>query len=146
MDSDTIVVRNVDELFKCGVFCAAYQNSDLFNAGVLVLKPSTEQHKNIKTYQCPNENKCVDQLLNIHFSFLKYSLLFNKSTLTYHEDWSHQTCLSLVTLVNVISFINTSSIIDISFICTISSFIQSVELLIIVHASLFKQLVSSSFF
>ena len=87
LDSDTIVVRNVDELFKCGVFCAAYRNSDLFNAGVLVLKPSTEQHKIIKTYQCPNKNKCVDQLLlNIHFSFMKYSPLFNKSTLTYHEE------------------------------------------------------------
>lgn len=40
IDSDALVLRNIDALFKCGEFCAAYRNSDLFNTGIVVLKPS----------------------------------------------------------------------------------------------------------
>ena len=42
IDSDAIVQRNIDELFSCGEFCAAYRHSDLFNTGVVVLKPSEQ--------------------------------------------------------------------------------------------------------
>ena len=42
IDSDAIALRNIDALFGCGEFCAAYRHSDLFNTGVVVLKPSEE--------------------------------------------------------------------------------------------------------
>ena len=47
IDSDAIVQRNIDELFSCGEFCAAYRHSDLFNTGVVVLKPSEQTFWNI---------------------------------------------------------------------------------------------------
>ena len=39
MDEDSIALRNMDILFKCGHFCAAYQNPVNFHTGMLVLKP-----------------------------------------------------------------------------------------------------------
>ena len=47
IDSDAIVLQNIDVLFSCGEFCAAYRHSDLFNTGVVVLKPSEETFQNI---------------------------------------------------------------------------------------------------
>ena len=44
LDADTIVTQNIDELFRCGAFCAVFRAFDLFNAGVLVLKPSLETY------------------------------------------------------------------------------------------------------
>jgi len=40
LDADTLIFQNVDELFECGEFCAAFLNPYTFNSGVLVLKPS----------------------------------------------------------------------------------------------------------
>lgn len=40
LDADTIVLRNVDELFHCGGFCATLRHSEKFNGGVLVVSPS----------------------------------------------------------------------------------------------------------
>lgn len=45
IDTDFIVVNNVDELFNCGVWCAAYSNRERggrFNAGLQVITPSSE--------------------------------------------------------------------------------------------------------
>ena len=42
IDSDAIVLKNIDALFNCGEFCAAFRHSDLFNTGVVVLKPSVD--------------------------------------------------------------------------------------------------------
>ncbi|XP_019439927.1 PREDICTED: inositol phosphorylceramide glucuronosyltransferase 1 [Lupinus angustifolius] len=40
LDADTIVVKNVEELFKCGKFCANLKHSERLNSGVMVLEPS----------------------------------------------------------------------------------------------------------
>jgi alpha-N-acetylglucosamine transferase len=40
LDLDTLLLEKVDELFRCGVFCASMRHSDLFNSGVFVLKPN----------------------------------------------------------------------------------------------------------
>ncbi|EXC01426.1 hypothetical protein L484_021997 [Morus notabilis] len=40
LDADTIVVRNIENMFKCGKFCAILKHSERFNAGVLVVEPS----------------------------------------------------------------------------------------------------------
>lgn len=42
LDSDTLVLENVDELFDCGPFCAAMRHSELLNSGVLVINTSKE--------------------------------------------------------------------------------------------------------
>ncbi|XP_061371338.1 inositol phosphorylceramide glucuronosyltransferase 1-like isoform X1 [Gastrolobium bilobum] len=41
LDADTIVVKNIEELFKCGKFCANLKHSERLNSGVMVLQPST---------------------------------------------------------------------------------------------------------
>ena len=88
LDSDTVVVRNVDELFRCGSFCATYRHSDLFNAGVMVFKPSVAHHYQLKHLPCPRKKRrCDDQiLLNIHYDILKYASLFNGKDPRYHEE------------------------------------------------------------
>ncbi|CAL5365221.1 unnamed protein product [Camellia sinensis] len=40
LDADTIVVRSVEDLFKCGKFCANLKHSERLNSGVLVVEPS----------------------------------------------------------------------------------------------------------
>ncbi|THF97626.1 hypothetical protein TEA_015691 [Camellia sinensis var. sinensis] len=40
LDADTIVVRSVEDLFKCGKFCANLKHSERLNSGVLVMEPS----------------------------------------------------------------------------------------------------------
>ncbi|XP_071732566.1 inositol phosphorylceramide glucuronosyltransferase 1 [Rutidosis leptorrhynchoides] len=42
LDADTIVVKNIDELFKCGKFCANLKHSERLNSGVMVVEPSAE--------------------------------------------------------------------------------------------------------
>ena len=40
LDADTIVVKNIEELFKCGKFCANLKHSERLNSGVMVVEPS----------------------------------------------------------------------------------------------------------
>ncbi|GMN22661.1 hypothetical protein TIFTF001_040315 [Ficus carica] len=40
LDADTVVVKNIEKMFKCGKFCAVLKHSERFNAGVLVVEPS----------------------------------------------------------------------------------------------------------
>ena len=42
LDADTIVVKNIDVLFKCGKFCANLKHSERLNSGVMVVEPSEE--------------------------------------------------------------------------------------------------------
>ncbi|RZB87585.1 Inositol phosphorylceramide glucuronosyltransferase 1 [Glycine soja] len=39
-DADTIVVKNIEELLKCGKFCANLKHSERLNSGVMVVQPS----------------------------------------------------------------------------------------------------------
>ncbi|KAJ4955417.1 hypothetical protein NE237_012200 [Protea cynaroides] len=39
-DADTIVVKSVEDLFKCSKFCANLKHSERLNSGVLVVEPS----------------------------------------------------------------------------------------------------------
>ncbi|MFS8009936.1 putative glucuronosyltransferase [Helianthus anomalus] len=45
LDADTIVVKNIDVLFKCGKFCANLKHSERLNSGVMVVELS-EEHFN----------------------------------------------------------------------------------------------------
>ena len=41
LDSDVLVMSNIDHMFDCGTFCAAFRHSDLFNSGTMVIEPSS---------------------------------------------------------------------------------------------------------
>ncbi|KAL2942626.1 Inositol phosphorylceramide glucuronosyltransferase 1 [Bienertia sinuspersici] len=40
LDADTIVIKNIEDLFRCGKFCANLKHSERLNSGVLVVEPS----------------------------------------------------------------------------------------------------------
>ena len=81
IDSDAIVLRNIDELFSCGEFCAAYRHSDLFNTGVVVLKPSEQTFRNIcRHIQSIGSFTNGDQgFLNYYYEDMKKMSMFSPS-------------------------------------------------------------------
>ena len=88
IDSDAIVLHNIDHLFKCGEFCAAYRHSDLFNTGVVVLKPSLETFQDIcKNIQRIGSYTSGDQgFLNYYYEDLKNAPMFSKDVNTTSEE------------------------------------------------------------
>lgn len=40
LDADNLFLRNPDELFQCGQFCAAFINPCVFHTGLFVLQAS----------------------------------------------------------------------------------------------------------
>lgn len=42
LDADTIVVKSIEDLFKCRKFCANLKHSERLNSGVMVVEPSEE--------------------------------------------------------------------------------------------------------
>lgn len=47
LDADTIVIKSIDDLFKCGKFCANLKHSERLNSGVLVVEPSEALFKDM---------------------------------------------------------------------------------------------------
>ena len=101
IDADAIVLQNIDHLFRCGNFCVVYRHSDLFNAGIMVVKPSLTELKRIMKvrddYTALSVNAAIgighiwtDQnLLNKFYNSvyrLKYARMFDKRDPTYHEE------------------------------------------------------------
>ncbi|XP_010247242.1 PREDICTED: inositol phosphorylceramide glucuronosyltransferase 1 [Nelumbo nucifera] len=43
LDADTIVLKSIEDLFKCGKFCANLKHSERMNSGVMVVEPSVER-------------------------------------------------------------------------------------------------------
>ena len=80
IDSDALVLQNVDHVFSCGNFCAVYRHSDRFNAGVLVMKPSLEVFNDMKSllgtlYSYDGGDQ---GFLNAYFERLKFATIFSK--------------------------------------------------------------------
>ena len=44
LDADNLVLRNADELFSCGEFCAVFMNPCHFHTGLMVITPSTQTY------------------------------------------------------------------------------------------------------
>ena len=88
LDSDTLVYANIDELFRCGKFCAAYRHSDLFNAGVLVVKPDLQEYKNLmsKIGIYPSYDSADQGFLNYYYRRLMFAPMFNASNHHYQEE------------------------------------------------------------
>lgn len=49
LDADTIVVKNVEDLFKCQKFCANLKHSERLNSGVMVVEPSEKVFNDMMT-------------------------------------------------------------------------------------------------
>lgn len=56
LDSDILVMRNMDVIFRCPGFCATLRHSERFNSGVMSLVPSLELYNDImdKIAQLPS--------------------------------------------------------------------------------------------
>ena len=80
IDSDAIVLHNIDHLFNCAEFCVSYRHSDLFNTGVVVLKPSLNTFQDMcKHIQSVGSYTGGDQgFLNYYYEQLKYAPMFSR--------------------------------------------------------------------
>ncbi|KAF3783277.1 Inositol phosphorylceramide glucuronosyltransferase 1 [Nymphaea thermarum] len=47
LDADTIVIKSVEDLFRCGKFCANLKHSERLNSGVLVVEPSETLYRDM---------------------------------------------------------------------------------------------------
>lgn len=47
MDADNLFFHNIDELFKCGHFCAVYMNPCNFHTGLFVVTPSNKTYNSL---------------------------------------------------------------------------------------------------
>lgn len=81
LDSDVLVVSNIDHMFDCGTFCAAFRHSDLFNAGIIVVEPNNTVFKDMleKIGSLPSYDDGDQGFLNVYFKNLVYAPFFNWS-------------------------------------------------------------------
>lgn len=81
LSSTVLVLSNVDHLFDCGTFCAAYRDTDLFNSGVMVLEPSAAIFKDMtkKVLTLPSYNSGDQGFLNEYFKDAIHAPFFNWS-------------------------------------------------------------------
>ena len=88
MDSDTLVYANIDELFHCGKFCAAYRHSDLFNSGVLVVKPDLQEYRNLinKIGIYPSYDNADQGFFNYYHQSLIFAPMLNASNNQNQEE------------------------------------------------------------
>ncbi|KAI7903857.1 nucleotide-diphospho-sugar transferase [Cokeromyces recurvatus] len=70
LDADTMVVKNIDELFNYPQFTAAVDIGGVLNTGVFVAEPNKETYRNImNTYEtAPSYNKGDQGFLNYYFN------------------------------------------------------------------------------
>ena len=81
IDADAIVLHNIDQMFRCARFCATYRHSDLFNAGVLVLKPSLEIFSDMcsEITKCGTYDKGDQGFFNCYYDRLKYAPMLGEN-------------------------------------------------------------------
>ena len=81
LDSDALVLSNIDHMFDCGTFCAAFRHSDLFNAGIVVVEPSRAIFRDMlaKIQDTPSYDDGDQGFLNVYFKDLRYASMFNWS-------------------------------------------------------------------
>lgn len=90
IDPTAIVIKNIDNLFKCGNFCAVFQVSNYFSTTVMVVKPSVVELGRILTWNRPGSQKLTVRLLlnNFYNNYykLKYSVMFDPKDQLYDEE------------------------------------------------------------
>jgi hypothetical protein len=75
VDADTLVLGDVQDMFECGDFCAAFINPCHFNSGVMVIRPSQALFQSMLEKLAVTESyDGGDQgFLNVYFSELFYA-------------------------------------------------------------------------
>ncbi|KAL2950124.1 hypothetical protein AAZX31_20G212900 [Glycine max] len=78
LDADTIVVKNIEELFKCGKFCANLKHSERLNSGVMVVQPSATVFNDMmsKVKTLPSYTGGDQGFLNSYYSGFPNAHLF----------------------------------------------------------------------
>lgn len=78
LDADTIVLRNLDELFLCDGFCGVMRHSERLNTGVMVLQPSADLLDDMLKLSpdTPSYTGGDQGFLNKYFSNFPKSVLF----------------------------------------------------------------------
>jgi hypothetical protein len=79
LDSDTIVARNIDELFRCPGFCSVVRHSERFNSGIMVLEPSSSVFQDMlrKIQDTPSYTGGDQGFLNEYYAGLLESPMFD---------------------------------------------------------------------
>ncbi|OQU81981.1 hypothetical protein SORBI_3006G148200 [Sorghum bicolor] len=70
LDADTIVVKSIEDLFKCGKFCGNLKHSERMNSGVMVVEPSETLFNDMinKVGQLPSYTGGDQGFLNSYYS------------------------------------------------------------------------------
>lgn len=78
LDADTIVVKNIEDLFQCSGFCANLKHSERLNSGVLVVEPSDALFKDMmsKVNSLPSYTGGDQGFLNSYYNDFANAHLF----------------------------------------------------------------------
>lgn len=81
LDADTIVVKSIEDLFKCGKFCANLKHSERLNSGVMVVEPSEALFKDMmdKVAVLPSYTGGDQGFLNSYYADFPNAHLFDPS-------------------------------------------------------------------
>ncbi|XP_057550157.1 inositol phosphorylceramide glucuronosyltransferase 1 [Amaranthus tricolor] len=79
LDADTIVIKSIEDLFKCGKFCANLKHSERLNSGVLVVEPSRTLFNDMlrKVSTLPSYTGGDQGFLNSYYGGFADAHLFN---------------------------------------------------------------------
>ncbi|XP_021738071.1 inositol phosphorylceramide glucuronosyltransferase 1-like [Chenopodium quinoa] len=81
LDADTIVIKSIEELFRCGKFCANLKHSERLNSGVLVVEPSKTLFSDMlqKVSTLPSYTGGDQGFLNSYYAGFADARLFDPS-------------------------------------------------------------------
>ena len=81
LDSNVLILSNIDHLFDCGTFCAAFRDTDMFNSGVMVVEPSSAVFKDMRKEVpfLPSYNGGDQGFFNEYFKNVIHAPFFNWS-------------------------------------------------------------------
>ena len=79
MDADNLFFHNIDELFKCGHFCAVYMNPCNFHTGLFVVTPNATTYNSLlkSLATLPSYDGADQGFLTAYFSGLQKAPLFD---------------------------------------------------------------------
>lgn len=97
LDADTMVIQNIDQLFKCGGdrgFCANLKHSEHFNSGVLVISPGLSLFNDLleKLRVLESYDGADQGFLNEYFGQLVEAPLFRGTAIMENNDRKNHTC------------------------------------------------------
>eukprot|EP00127_Corallochytrium_limacisporum_P001921 Clim_evm76s88 gene=Clim_evmTU76s88 len=82
LEPGMLVYQNLDDLFRCEDFCAAFEDSDLFSTDVMVVRPSTQTFRTMIAEIAGSKKYAVQNdmiIINHHYIDLKEMGMFDKN-------------------------------------------------------------------